>query len=540
MNLKRIGTLLLAAAMSASFMAGCGDQPAQSSGSQPESSKSESSAAQSETSEFSYPTTGSLTFWQWADGNVGANFASFEDTPAAGYAEEATGVKVDYIDDHSNTDEAFQLMTTSDKLPDLIGHGWLGYNGGIVAAYEDGLCIRLNEVIDQYMPNFKALLDANPDVKKMASDDEGNIYFIPLVGAYSSLYTYGSYVRTDMLEKVGGQVPSTIDGWHDLLTAVKNEYGIAPFTTTWGDLLTMSFVSYAYGVGNTEYVVGSDGNAVYNRTGDHYKAFLETLHQWFEEGLLDPDIATIALADSRAKVINGEAFASGGWLGSGVQPVEQASDEWGILAVAPPALREGETPDYTYTNWRVSGQGVVISPDCENVELAARWMDYFFSDEGVLLFNYGKEGVSYTMVDGKPTFTDDVLYNFPEGWTQTQSIAAHNFVSNSFNAGLKDENYYPQTIVEQSCKDAIEIWSNVKGGGFDHKWPNVSYTSDEAAEMARYSTNLKTAADEWALNFVIGTTGFDQWDAYIAELESLGAKEALEINQAALVRYNAR
>ena len=259
MNLKRIGTLLLAAAMSASFMAGCGDQPAQSSGSQPESSKSESSAAQSETSGFSYPTTGSLTFWQWANGNVGANFASFEDTPAAGYAEEATGVKVDYIDDHSNTDEAFQLMTTSDKLPDLIGHGWLGYNGGIVAAYEDGLCIRLNEVIDQYMPNFKALLDANPDVKKMASDDEGNIYFIPLVGAYSSLYTYGSYVRTDMLEKVGGQVPSTIDGWHNLLTAVKNEYGIAPFTTTWGDLLTMSFVSYAYGVGNTEYVVGSDG-----------------------------------------------------------------------------------------------------------------------------------------------------------------------------------------------------------------------------------------------------------------------------------------
>ena len=124
MNLKRIGTLLLAAAMSASFMAGCGDQPAQSSGSQPESSKPESSAAQSETSGFSYPTTGSLTFWQWANGNVGANFASFEDTPAAGYAEEATGVKVDYIDDHSNTDEAFQLMTTSDKLPDLIGYGW--------------------------------------------------------------------------------------------------------------------------------------------------------------------------------------------------------------------------------------------------------------------------------------------------------------------------------------------------------------------------------------------------------------------------------
>ena len=42
------------------------------------------------------------------------------------------------------------------------------------------------------------------------------------------------------------------------------------------------------------------------------------------------------------------------------------------------------------------------------------------------------------------------------------------------------------------------------------------------------------------MNFVIGAVSFDQWDTYIAEMEAMGANEALAINQAALDRYNGR
>ena len=265
-----------------------------------------------------------------------------------------------------------------------------------------------------------------------------------------------------------------------------------------------------------------------------------TLNQWYNEGLIDADIATISVNDVMAKVINGEVFASSAWLGSGMQAVETASEDFEVQAFATPALKEGEVADFTYGNWAVYGQGVVITPDCENVETAARWLDYFFSEEGILLYNYGKEGKDFTMVDGAPVFSDDVLYNLPEGWTQSQSIGAINFATNGFTAGYKDEWYYPQNMVTQSAKDALAIWSSVEGGGFNHKWPNVSYTAEEAAEIARYSTNLKTTADEWAMNFVIGAVSFDQWDAYIAEMEAMGANEALAINQAALDRYNGR
>ena len=96
--MKRIVALLLAVMMCVSLFAGCGNEPAEET-TAPKVENNETKAPDVQTeapAEFSYPTTGSITFWTYPNGNVTANYASFEVTPAAGYAEEATGIKVDY------------------------------------------------------------------------------------------------------------------------------------------------------------------------------------------------------------------------------------------------------------------------------------------------------------------------------------------------------------------------------------------------------------------------------------------------------------
>lgn len=539
--MKRIVAFLLAVLMCVGLFAGCGNnEPVETTPPATDPVAAEGQET-TEPAEFSYPMEGGeLTFWNWANGNVTANFPSFEATPLAGWLEEATGVKVDWIDDHSNTDEAFQLMSTDDKLPDIIGHGWLSYAGGTAGAEADGLVIRLNDIIDQYMPNFKAYLEANPDIDKMIKDDNGNYYFFPLINAKSGVYTYGAYVRQDWLNELGGQVPETVDEWYSLLTAVKEKYGVVPYTTTWADLLVRSPFAYAFGVGDGDYRIDDNGKVVYNRTSDEYKAFLETMAKWYSEGLLDQDVASIATADVRTKVINGEAFLSSGWLTSAVQPVEQASEDWDIQPIPTPVVNAGDVATDTSVSWLVSGNGAAITPDCENVELAARYIDYWYSEEGILLTNFGKEGETYNMVDGIPTYTDEVLYGYEEGWTQSQSVARYCAVVSAYYGAVKHEAYYPQLLGEQSIKDAVSIWSSVEGGGYKHKMPSVSYTSEESDAIGRYNTNLKTTADEWALNFILGVVSFDQWDTYVAEMQALGYEDAVAITQSAVDRYNAR
>lgn len=542
--MKKIVALLLAVVMCASVFAGCGNQtaeettPAAQNTDAPQQTETQAPAA-TEAPEFSYPTTGSLTYWQWRNGNVGAHFTSFEETPIAGWIQEATGISVDYVDDHSNTDEAFQLMISDSTLPDMIGHNFGGYPGGHVGAYNDGLCIKLNDVIDQYMPNFKAYLEANPDIDAAIKDDNGDYYYIPALGSKASVFTKGNFVNQNMLDQLGAEVPTTIDGWHDLLVRVRDELKVVPLTCMWGDLMTNSILAYAYGVGINAYSVNDNGEVVYNYNTENYKAFVETATAWYAEGLIEPDIATIANDDCKAKMINQQAFMSTGYLGSYLQQIEMGSDDFTILGIPQPSLTEGVPATDCFAEQVAGTAGTIITTSCKNVELAARWCDYFFSEEGHLLANFGKEGETWTMVDGEPKFTDKVT-GCPEGWPLTQTISQYNLISTGNVPSYRDNAYYKQTLTVDTVVQAMQTWSKSVENPYVHMFPNVSLTSEEAEEYVDYSTNLTTVAQEWFLSFVTGTTAIDQWDTYVAELDAMGANEALAINQAAYARYITR
>ena len=43
-----------------------------------------------------------------------------------------------------------------------------------------------------------------------------------------------------------------------------------------------------------------------------------------------------------------------------------------------------------------------------------QFFDYFYTDEGYLLANYGIEGESYDLIDGVPTWSDYIMNN-PDG-----------------------------------------------------------------------------------------------------------------------------
>lgn len=58
---------------------------------------------------------------------------------------------------------------------------------------------------------------------------------------------------------------------------------------------------------------------------------------------------------------------------------------------------------------------VYITTSCKNPELAARWLDFQYSKEGVLLNWYGIEGKTYTLdANGNPVFME-MITNPGEG-----------------------------------------------------------------------------------------------------------------------------
>ena len=114
------------------------------------------------------------------------------------------------------------------------------------------------------------------------------------------------------------------------------------------------------------------------------------------------------------------------------------------MAGAPyPAAEKGKMAEYGRLATPVNmGVSVAISRNCKKPELAARFLDYGYTEEGHNLFNFGIEGVSYEWKDGYPTYTELITDN-PDGLTMTESM---NMYMQSGYSGMfvQDQRYIEQ------------------------------------------------------------------------------------------------
>lgn len=551
--MKKVLAALLGSAMIVSSLAGCGDSNAdkqkvtESQSSKTSEDVSSESVATEEEKEFSYPMEGdhSISIWAWLQGNIGANFSGTAETEFAKLIEERTGISVTW-EDSAMTDEDFNIMIAGDEYADVIKHDMSHYPGGATAALEDGVIVALNDVVEQYMPNLKALMEANPELAKACTNDDGVIWGFPNYSSKEASMYHGNYIRADLLEKIGKDVPTTIDEWYDVLTAFKNELGVEiPYGARSIDLINSSMFAYAYGVAETSsYKLGldEDGNVEFLAISDAYKEFLQLLNKWYDEDLLDPDLFSTDANTVKANMSTGKAAATNSALASGMQAQQIAGKEldpdFEFVATVVPQVWEGVEPDDCQANWR-AGVSFVVTSSCEDIEAVARFMDYFYSEEGIELVNFGTEGETYNLVDGKHVYTDLILHN-SNGWTVGQALANYAGVSTAMVPTITHEDYYVQTLTEESVKEASALWSNLEEDPYKYKVPKVSLTNEESEIVAKYGTEIDTYMDEMAVKFILGTESFDNWDEYVATMEDLHYQDIVDAYQAAVERYNAR
>jgi putative aldouronate transport system substrate-binding protein len=161
-----------------------------------------------------------------------------------------------------------------------------------------------------------------------------------------------------------------------------------------------------------------------------------------------------------------------------------------------------------------------------------KWLDYFNTEEGMLLSMYGIEGESYNLVDGKPVFTDLVLKE-----AETPEIARSTYTMSEV-PGLYDytRNYqfYDKKIIDQCL-----IWNQTDDS---YNMPSaITLTEEESNKNSTIMADDDTYMQEMASKFVTGEASIEsEWDAYIKQLKEMGIEDAISIQQAAYDRYMAR
>lgn len=494
--------------------------------------------------EVGYP--GSLTYWVAMNGNPAAIMKSYNGIAAYQETEKITGTKVEFQHPPAGQEtDAFNLMISSGELPDVIEYNWATVPKGPDKAIEDGTIIRLNELIEQYAPNLTKVLEGNPEFRKLITTDDGNIYVFPFLRGDEYLLTYnGLAIRKDWLDAVNQPVPETIDEWHTALTAIKNgdpngngEVDEIPLFLDVGynTDIDHAFIS-AWGITNAFYQI--DGKVHYGPIQPEFKKYIDTMRQWYEEGLIDPDYAATDGKLRDAKVTSNVLGALQTYTGSGIGRyttlMEEQVPEFELVGAPNVVLNKGETPLLGQKDSPFLGSGAAITASNENPEETVRWLDFKFSEEGHMLFNFGVEGVSYEMKDEYPTYTDQVM-NHPE-LPVTQAMSQFNMASFS-GPFVQDRRYMEQYAALPAQKDAITTWMNAEN---DRLMPVLSPTAEESATYASIMNDVKTYYSEMVNKFIMGVEPMSSFDSFVETIKGMGIEEAIAIQQAGLDRFNSR
>lgn len=404
-----------------------------------------------------------------------------------------------------------------------------------------GVFVKLNKLIDEYMPNLKKFMKQNPDVERGMTFPDGAIYGMPNIQDpdFDALrIEFKPYVRGDWLDKFDMEAPTTTKEYHEFLRAVKkkkpNGKDDAIGYCSWGKGKNIrKMLMGAFGIGNRgtsqPYLDADpqdDHKVRFYPITEEYKALLEYIHGLYKEGLIAKNIFSIDPAKF-------QAAAAKGTYGSVIE--QSPYDQYGGKTkqmVPMPALKgpEGEHK-YNFIGSPLTDLGNFLITDKNKHPVAtARWMDYFYSDEGSKLFFMGVEGKSYKETKDGAKLLDKIKHN-PDK-TVDEALKPYVTYFGGHYPGIVKEEFF-QGYGPQAFKAAkvLKPYEQTK------IWPFFTFTQDESDKLESLSDDIEKYVDESTDKFISGDLKLADWKKYVDKIKQMGLDEYMEIQQAAYDRY---
>ncbi len=544
--------IVLYSVITLGFAAGCTQNKNQASSSGPTNTPSTSKDT---SSVYPLKTNYTLKFWSSLNTNLAGIVSNLGETPLGKELEKKTGIKVTYLHPSQGQErDQFNIMVASGDIPDIIEYNWaVEYPGGPEKAIKDGLILPLNDAFQKYSPNLKKLLTEDKDLEKQIKTDNGNYYNYPMIRVSDTARVFrGPIIRKDWLDDLGLPLPETIDDWYTTLKAFKEKKGAdSPFVATYnqnsgsasfinnsGMALYDAFIG-AYKTSDGFYV-DDEGKVKYGPIEKQYKEFLTTFRKWHAEGLVDKEFA---LADAKAvdsKMLGDKAGATVGLLSGAIgrylDNMKTKNPKFNLVGTTYPTLKKGETPFSGQCDDKYNPKAsTAITKSCKNVEVAARWLDYAYSEEGNLVYNFGIEGQSYNLEKGYPKFSDYIMKN-PEG--KTYAVMQPQFMKLN-GAFAVDPRASEQSYAYPQMKEAQAQWTKTEAK--KHNIPqSITPTPEESKELAAITGKTNAYFAQMYVKFVMGVEPLENFDKYVDEMKKLGIEKAIKIRQDCVDRYKNR
>ena len=590
--MKKLLAMLLALLLAAAVFAGCssngGESSAPDSSSETETSKDEGESESTDNGKSSLWLIGdeesaelSLTL------KVAATDFAPNDMWFFQYYEEVTGVKMNVNSVLASDwgEKKSVLMATGDYTDIIWAGEWTASE--IVEYGGDSTFLDLRDYFD-YMPNFVKEMDTIEGSWSYITTPDGAVYTTCSIDPVNWISSSSDWmwINTKWLEAAGLEKPQTLDEFYNALVAFRdndvdgngdagNEIPFSGYFGTTGDSLR-TFMLNSFGfdtAGDTSFNIGlaswDDDAVVYMPLTERYKEYLVYMNRLMNEGLLDRDMFSQDETQYKSKTAEGICGVIGG---TGTQYLDEAHfDSYDRVALK----YDDNAEKVVYQAASIGVGSAVITDACDNPELAAKWIDIFYTPENAFNILYGP--IITETPDGTITYVTENITEDPNvggrvsldkegswitinylGWeANPNDLGAwewlcQNHPANGMFCSTLGEMYYltclfkgfPATYDEEfdfelgryetaednsnraegwtRSRDMIECYEYLS-----HGYPTVSYLSEEDQNWVNEN---KTILEDYVLQmeakFITGAASIEnEYDAFIEELKKLGAEE---------------
>ncbi len=438
-----------------------------------------------------------------------------------------------FIDWECPADSAMQqqvsLMLVSEDFTDGLIYYPASMGSSLDYLIEEEILLDLKDEIYANCPNYLAVLESDESVMKGAMTDGGHMGAMYKITDRRPECFGGFYVTTKVLEEAGfsaNNLPVTYDDFEALLAAGMDDASNAPLYL---DGTARNILAAGFDIDlNSGFVHNGDNQLFFSETSESYKEWLTMMSDWCAKGYLDKDFASrqIFFFDN-GLLLSGDVAVMPGVFsfstlytnqGLSVQPipypVKDAADQTRYLAAG--------TNDE-----RINQDSLMIFTACEKPTLLLQFFDYGYSDEGSITANFGVLGESYDLDEnGKP-----VPRPLPEG--QVEQFV--NYGSMIPMLSLTWREYIGEPELATLSR---EIWE--ENWSYENHKAFGTLTAEESENVSGILNDINTYVEEYTFGILSGTRSLDEWEEYVAYIESLGLADVTDAYQAAHDRYLAR
>ena len=405
--------------------------------------------------------------------------------------------------------QQMNLLIAAGDYPDAI---YVNSNFDFWREYlNQGFWAPVDENFEKYGSNMKDLITEDVWATMAASDGLHYGLPIPRHTSYEGKFLGdGIMYRSDLMAELGMEAPTTLEGFYDLLVAVKAKYpDMIPYANT---NINSNRIQAVFGMWN-EFGVDADGK-VYSKYDANMKDYLTFMNKLYTEGLLDPESSYQTGAQRREKIVAGKVFAwdDGVWS-------KEMRQAWAETGTPYKAEFLPEFPNNDGTSGMADAFAaanfwafpVTSDKQAEVIDL----INTFLGDKELEDFiNYGVYGEHYVI-------DENGVYQTVEGY---EAVIYKIY----YRLWFRPEVWWNNAVLGDFVPE-IESWYNATKG-FD----NIDLFAYMPASDAKieFGSSVADIRDEYTAKIITGELPIDAADEMLSNMYASGYTQIIEAAQA--------